>query len=295
MKDLVEHISEAFGNQTVCESVGSSIIRDVFTKPNGQMNYYFSKSKTGWGWDGGYLGTEMQWDKITDSDVEKMSTEEARKLAYKKDSDAYILWLDPQGKFCARTIGNYMVLMDRTMENWTRRTVKSVSQASDSAIVIKNPEKFQTREIRNERRKMKENALALMDAADVAKANAERYKDLLRQKQLKDFNMGDIADQVKAVLDKYTDTVKTISTNLVASNDYRQVVRDLDGIDEDLQKVMSMFKQVVGRNVDYERYNDEKFGSIVQIYRERLTESVGRLNKLISQFNKKYGTGPDED
>jgi Zn-dependent oligopeptidase len=107
--------------------------------------------------------------------------------------------------------------------------------------------------------------------------------------------MGDIADQVKAVLDKYTDTVKTISTNLVASNDYRQVVRDLDGIDEDLQKVMSMFKQVVGRNVDYERYNDEKFGSIVQIYRERLTESVGRLNKLISQFNKKYGTGPDED
>lgn len=287
MKNLTEYIAEAFDSTLLTESIASQKVRDVFTEKDGKLNYYFTNRY------GGMLAREMQWDKLTDADVEEMSTEEARKLAYKKDSDAYILWLDAKGKFQARTMGNYMILMDRSLDRWVRKTVKSVSMACDRALVVKEPDKFQTREIRMERTKQKQGALALMSAADVAKQNIERYKDLLRQKQLQEFNLGDVVAQVEAVLKKYAQMVANISSNLVATNDYKQVTRDLDDIESDMQKIMSVFKQVISRKADYDRYNNEKFQMILQTYRERLVESTDLLSKLIDQFEQKYAIGDE--
>lgn len=287
MKNLTEHIAEAFGLSMLTESIASQKVRDVFTDKDGKLNYYFTNRY------GGTIAREMQWDKLTDADVEEMSTEEARKLAYKKDSDAYILWLDANGKFQARSFGNYMILMDSGLSRWVRNTVKSVSMACDHALVVKDPDKFQTREIRSERTRQKQGALALMSAADVAKQNIERYKDLLRQKQLQEFNMGDVVSQVEAVLKKYAQMVANISSNLVSTNDYKQVTRDLDDIESDLQKIMSVFKRVISRKADYDQYNNEKFQSIIHTYRERLVESADMLSKLIDQFEQKYAIGED--
>lgn len=285
MRSLTEHISTAFGNaELMVESIGSDKIRKAFTMRNGKLSGYFNVYRGG-------IANELQWDKLTDADVQEMSTEEARKLAYKKDSEVYVIWLDPQGEFVARTIGNWATFMDRNFENNVRNTVKSISMASDKALVIADYDKFGTRELKAKRNEARRGALALMSDAEVAKANLKRYRDILNEKRLNELNLGDVIDQVKEVLNDYAKMVGDLTTNVIVTNDYKTVAYALTDIENDVQKIMSYFKNILRDQGSYERYKSHE--TIAADYRKSIVTGVEKLRQLISEFRKKYV--PDEE
>ena len=274
MKTITDYINESM----LLESFGSEKLNALFHNDRGKLDWDFKN----------YLSREMQWDKITDDDIEEMETEDARKLAYKRDSMVYIIWLDPSGHYLGRSIGNFTIMMNYNLRQNIRNTVKSLSMASDKAIVIKDSEKFSTSEIRKIRTEQKKNAIALMSDVEVKKENLERYRKIIQDNKIADINMGDIADSVNDVLEKYSKMVSSISGELVAANDYRSIVDRLNEMDEDIQRIMNWFKEILKRKADYDKY--KKWEVLASGYRSDILRAVDELNKNIDKFNQKYGS-----
>jgi hypothetical protein len=99
--------------------------------------------------------------------------------------------------------------------------------------------------------------------------------------------MGDIAESVKAVLDKYATMVAGLTGELAASNDYKTIIEKLDDMDDEIRKIVSWFKEILKRKEDYDKY--KKWEAIAADYRDRMLNAVDTLSKNIDKFNQKYG------
>lgn len=275
MKDLKEHITDAILANLV-ESITSPKLVDVFTY-NGKLAYQFKQ----------WLSRGMQWDKITDEDIVELSPEEARNIAYKRNSNDYILWLDGEGKFMAKTVGNYLVLFEPinyNMKNqYHRNTVNSISNLASKAYLI--PEKFDTREMRRIREEQKRGALALMDDAQVAKDNLRRYRDILNNKKINELNFGDVAERVTNTIDKFKVVIKNITDEAIATDDFKRASDDFLALRNDINSVITRFSDVLNDERTYKKFGREGFG---QTYRNDLVKSIERLDQSIDAFNEKY-------
>lgn len=274
-------ISEYIVGKTVQlnESFGSVALSDIFRDEKGYLDHMFKR----------YLSREMQWDKITDSDIETMDTEQARRLAYKKDSSAYILWLDPQGKFMGRSIGNYNVLLDWSVERNVRNTVKSLSVASDKAVVIVDPNKFSTTEIKRIRAEQKKNALALTSDAEVARQNIKRYKAEIEKAKVGGKDIGDIVRSVKDTIANYGRLMSDICANIVmcGMKEYTEMSLSMTDMEDTMQQIMSLFKRIA-----YNKTLLDEYGSKNEFFssnrREIIIGLTDKLNTKIGEFNSKY-------
>lgn len=272
-----EYIDECLSN-TVLESMGSGILSDMF-----------SKNRNGKVFIPRYIDNELQWDKITDGDLEELSTEEARKLAYKKNVDYYIIWVDGSGDFLGRTMGNWYVYCKNMWHGKPEYgTAKALSIASDKAYVVKDYEKFSTRELRDSRQKAKEGATALMSAAKIAEENIKRYKSILSERRLQEINFGDVVDSVKKVTESYAYIIGAINDDVICSPDFKETLRTLTDLETEYHGIMDIFKEILREYRQYEDWKRYSNNDMVNWARKDILKGVNNLQNLIDKFNDKY-------
>lgn len=172
MKTLVDFIKES-REEVVLETFQSSIARDVIF---GTIKGSYEKKN---------LGRDFLWDQITDADFEELNPEEARKLAYKRDSNECIFWIDRDNDAAFLSWGNYMFRkLDVEYNRREIKTVKAISELSIKAYVLKDAEKFSTREIRKQRQEAKQNALALKENDKIREENLNKYRTIINSNKL---------------------------------------------------------------------------------------------------------------
>lgn len=194
MKSIVESLKGV-----LLEKYSSSIIEDLFAviDPKSYEGHEFLR--------------KYAWDKITDEDLEKISTQEARKIAYKRKEsewDNLILWIK-NDKLLAWSIGTFMFhTIGDTKWRGIYSSVKAISEAADYAYLLKNQKEFETYELRRLRREAKENALALQDAEDVKNANIARYEKIIAKKSFDQSSpASEITNLLKDITEKYTNAI----------------------------------------------------------------------------------------
>lgn len=275
--DIKEYIIDHLSN-TVLESMGSGILSDMF-----------SKNRNGKVFIPRYIDNELQWDKITDDDIEEFSTEEARKLAYKKTVDYYIIWVDGSGEFLGRTIGNwYVYSVDHRRGKPDYGTAKAMSLASDKAYVVKDYERFSTRELRAARQEQKKDALALKKNAEIAKENIERYKAIISERRLQEINFGDVVDSVKKVTESYAYLIGAINDDVICSPDFKETLSILTDLETEYHSIMDVFKEILNKYRQYEDWKKYSNDEMVEYSRKEILKRVSVLQRQIDDFNNKY-------
>lgn len=139
---------------------------------------------------------ELQWDKISDSDFNKIySVDEALRIMRSRRNGAhYLLWITKKSNYYSYHYENYSELfvyaitVGTDVEFWdghwrerpdsTRGCV--TSHTFNLAIEILDWEKFMSKDLKKQRREAKEGALALQDAQTIAATNMKRYKETLQ-------------------------------------------------------------------------------------------------------------------
>lgn len=196
MKTFVEHLNESL-ERAVLETFQSSIARDVIF---GTMKGWYKKD----------LGKDFLWDQITDADFEELTPEEARKLAYKRDSNECIFWIDGDNHAAFVSWGNYMFRkLDGRYNMREVRSVKTISTIVIKAYVLKDAEKFSTREIRKQRQEAKRNALALKENDEIREENINRYRTIINNNQInKTANTATLMAKLESVTQAYEEAMK---------------------------------------------------------------------------------------
>jgi hypothetical protein len=197
MKSLATFVNEGM----------STSLFETFSAPTAQKIFDAMKMK----WEQKSLGVTLQWDKIPEECFHEITPEEGKKLAYQRNSIADIFWFS-NGELTFRTYGNFSWHMYGVNPRAGRiKSVKKISEISDSAIWIENAEKYSTNALRKERAEQKQGALALKAAEDVKNENIERYQ--------------------KAValikLEKSADEATMVAKLNIATEEYTQAVSDL--------------------------------------------------------------------
>ena len=274
--NIREYITDSL-ERIVTESFGSSKLANIFKDRSGKVSVPR------------YIDNELQWDKITDDDLEEVSVEEARKLAYKKSEDNYIIWLNSAGTIIGCTIGSWRVF---SVNHWRGKpeygTAKAMSYGANMAILVKDHGKFETRELRNARQQAKKDALALKSNAEVAKENIKRYKALLNEKRLQEINFGDVVDTVKKVTENYAELIGAVNDDVVCSDSFVETIRLLEDLEAEYQKIMEVFKTILGQFKSYESWKKYQNDDMVDWARKEIIKGVNTLQKLIDKFNDKY-------
>lgn len=278
MKTLVESIRENC-NAIVLETFQSSIARDVIF---GTMKGWYKKD----------LGRDFLWDQITDADFEELTSEEARKLAYKRDSNECIFWIDRNNNAAFLSWGNYTfrkLCADYIIKQ--NKTVKAISELSTKAYVLKDAEKFSTREIRKQRQEAKQNALALKENDEIREENINRYRTIINSNKLN--NTANTAT-LMAKLESATQT-------------YEEAMKDLRSIDEEnmrqrltaMKELNSLYANIISRlddvamykewagNGDASEYNTARWSKEAIQYAKEFDEEIQKLYKRIDYWKGK--------
>lgn len=213
MEDLKQFIAERLSTQCVSavnEKLSSDKVRELFKS-------FAHSSLTGVK----FMKSLYKWDQMHDDDIQTLDSDEAYRLARKRDSDTLIIWCRLAGgsglqyKVNAVSIGTSMLSSTRERGRFTElfKSVKKASEFSHKAILIKDSSRFSTSELRAARRNAKENALALRKLWEISYENEQRRKQLLDE--LKDKkNTQDIQAYVDQATEIYTRVVPELSKKL---------------------------------------------------------------------------------
>lgn len=198
MKSLSVYVNESL-ERSLFESFEAPSAQKIF---NGIKRKWYQKA----------LGVTLQWDKIPEECFRELTPEEAKRIAYQRNSTADIFWFDENGDVLFRSYGNF---------SWTAfyydkyfgkvKSVKRISELSASAIMIENSEKYSTSTLRKERAEQKRGAIALKAAEDVKNENIERYQTAV----------------ALIKLEKSADEATMVAKLNTATEEYTQAVSDL--------------------------------------------------------------------
>ena len=223
MKTLKDFILES---QNIVESFGSDIIRELVTNDRKKGDYWW------------LIKNELKWDKITDNDVEVMDPKQVLKQIKNDESDTiYCIWCD-DNEVLGRTIGKSLNTLIAGVA-----TIVGLMRKEDvtKAIIIKNWEQFETRDLQKARKEAKEGALALKSNEDILRDNQEKYKKLsavLKASKLqKNADLDKIFDKVTSTLNQVLMSMK-YNENLMRHDSWS--ITELDRIFRDYQDVMEM-------------------------------------------------------
>ena len=208
MKDLKQFIAEGLSARSVNEKLSSDKVRELF-KSFKYSNLTGVKS----------MKSLYKWDQMRDDDLQTIDSDEAYKLARKRDSDALIIWCRLAGggglqyKVNAVSMGTSMLSSARERTTELFKSVKKAAEYSHKAILIKDSSRFSTSELRAARRNAKENALALKELWEISYENKQRRDQLLKELKFKK-NTQDIQAYVDQATEIYTRVVPELSEEL---------------------------------------------------------------------------------
>lgn len=193
MRTLTEHlkmsINESFSSEIISTRI-SSLIR------NG----------------GNKIKSLFQWDKISDEDLEMLSTAEALQSARRRNSQEVIFWVSAD-KCIAITNGIHILAIDPSNYSIEKTlTANKLSKLSDYTFSLKDADRFNTISIKKMRAEAKQNALAFKTNEQVARENASRYEKAkaLMNKGQKD----DIIGWFDASMEIYQNTLSDIGSEI---------------------------------------------------------------------------------
>lgn len=202
MKNLRDFINESVSFQ-VNEAFGNPVLTEFFAGTEFSKNPMLKKSLT--------------WDKIDETDCELMDPEEARKLAYKRNSTDYLVW--KVGKKVAYSIG--MIVYNRSIiknDDLIVFTVKAMSKIATGVMLIHNHNKYSTIELAKLRQEQKKNALALQSDWTVQQANISRYEELKAANKNKVISRLDVVQRFEDLRDRYVAVLTTVTDQDVIMN-----------------------------------------------------------------------------
>ena len=286
MKSLSTFVNESI-NSSILESFGSAGIGSTFKNLKGGLDR----------WAMSYFA----WDKITDEDYEFVTPDEAKRMAYKRDSGDVFIWFEgsrwsegnefkENDRPVCFSIGTYMIQFFNhsvsghygTGRRGNKYSVKNLAENADKVILIKDPNRFITHELKRARREAKENALALKDCYTIAKENQERYKKLLAEKSLeRDANTATIDARIKAITDEYTEFITDITSLETVQSD---AIRDIIEANTQYSKILGYFKSVV--------YWSREGSTRDPVYAKKLLDATdqdaNKLREIMTKARTKY-------
>lgn len=247
LKDVVENIS-------VNESFKSRELGEIL-KGNKGMNL---GNLGGWSY-------ELQWDKISDSDINKIySEDEALRIMRSRKSGArYLLWVTKKSNYYSHryadygdmfvyaiTVGTDVAFWDGHWRERPDSTLGCVtSYTFNFAIEVLDWDKFTSKELKQKRKNAREGALALQDAQAIAATNMARYKDTVQDmKNKKEFlavqaMYEDAMDAYKETsnvwLDLYMEYAQT------GNSSYYKVASNWHKMNQAVDKLIESMKSVI--------------------------------------------------
>lgn len=279
MKPLHQFINEAMFECPVFESFGSQLVGEILSKL--PKNKYTSK----------YLLSMFKWDEITDNDIEKVTPEEACKLAYKRDSDAVVLWISADGELIATTWGHYDIRYMTKAEimgiGWDNcKSVKKLSTFAEYAIVIKDPDKFSTAKLRELRREMKRDALALKTEEEVKAENMKKFEKMKQQMTIeKDANSATLDAKLEKAKSSYNECSEAIDKMELLKDKVKYLVE----LNEKFNEVLDEFDRAILSVEDMESYetkwSKEKAAQMLNILNDTLSKFDAYCKKLLVKIS----------
>ena len=282
MKTLTSIVNESI-ERAVLESFGSEKLSAAFKNLNGKYRDVMRS---------------IAWDKLTDEDYEVLSPEDAKKLAYKRDSNEVFVWftgapgneIEPNDKPVCVTNGNYMI----RFFNWAasgpfgtgrrgdHHTVKNVAENCEKALHILKPENLMTSELRRARAEAKSNALALKSCYDIARENQERYKKLLAEKSLeRDANTATLDARIKEISDEYTAFITEITSLETVTSD---AIRAITAVNQNYTAVLDEYKSALF----WYRESSNPDAVYAKRMLDKASENLSKMREAINKARAKY-------
>ena len=259
MLNLHEYLME----HMVMESFKSDIMRDFW------MGLQKSGRNTGPYFD------MLQWDKITDNDLKKLTKDEALKRMRSQKDPGYLLWMSDRTdtKYGSGATWGWDVCLTH---NGDKRGVKAnhIADDADYAYEIIDPKRFLVKDIQAKRREAREGALALMDAKRIAEKNRERYKEALANMRTPDVEklipkFEEISEMYKNVASEYAQKIVAYLQEDTPS--YWDLSRSWGKINEYYNKIIERLHKV-------KEYKDK--------YDEWALDAYNEFNQLVVAFEK---------
>lgn len=267
-------------------NIDSNILNESFA--SNKLSTIFSINKNSV--EAKYFMRMLQWDKVTDDDIEVLSCEDARKIAYKRDSFDLILWIrgsksldiTEEDKVIAASFGCFDVrIINKNAYSilptkYRNISAKLLSTVCDKAIYIKDDSKFSTRELRAARSSAKENALALRDCQSIAEENRARYEQLKAEKTIgDDVNVVSIKAKVENVSALYMNFVDKF---FVPGEDLKAKIFEFNKVNGLFSDIMEKFELII-------RWSEDKV-SILKLLRS-IDKNIDDLKQVINKLEVK--------
>ena len=278
MKNLHEYLME----HMVMESFKSDIMRD----------FWMGLQKGGR--NRGPYYAMLQWDRITDNDLKKLTKDEALNRMRSQKDPGYLLWVSDRvhSKYDWGTKQTIIFHYNGATWGWdvcltydgNRRNVKAnhIADDSDYAYEIIDPKRFLVKDIQTARFEARKDATALMDAWRIAEKNRERYKEALAnmrtpdaEKLLPKFN--EISEMYQNVVANYAQKVAQVIQEGTPS--YYDISHSWMKINEYYNKIIERLHNIKGYKGSY---NDWALNS----YRE-FNNLVVEFEKLVNNYFEK--------
>lgn len=279
MKTLHEYLTE----HMVIESFQSDILRDFWMglqKRGRNRGSYF------------YM---LQWDKITDDDLKKLTKDEALKRMRSQKDPGYLLWVSDkeQTKYGWRDEPNTTYHYNGATWGWDvcltydgdQRNVKAnhIADMADYAYEIIDPKRFLVKDIQFARREARDGALALMDAWRIAEKNRKRYQEALANMRTPDAEQcitkfEEINEMYKNVVDNYAK--KIVQYLQEGTPSYYDLGRSWQKINDYYNKVIERLHKIKEYKGSYDEWALEAYKEFNTLVRE--------FEKLANDFMQKF-------
>jgi hypothetical protein len=278
MKTLTEYVNESL----VQEAFSSDIFRDFF-------RHFRDKARRGhrvrW--------AALQWDKIKDSDLVKLTKDEALKRMRSRKDPGYLLWVSERGfprtgwprdrkdtfSYNGITYG-WDVIM--SYDGSLSINANNIADTANYAYEVVDPQRFFCKEMQVKRREAREGALALKDPEKVKEENLQRYKEALAKMHTPEAStlvskLEEIAEMYKNVMDKY---VTHFAGKMQEDTPSYVMVSDL------LSKINSEFLSIMRSMANIKNYSEARPDWANNYYKD-FNNLVQRLEKLINDYMSK--------
>lgn len=261
---LYEYLKESV---FVNEAFASNTLKDILTNPE---NKSF--------WSSGYHKNYLKWSDITDDDIEVMEPADAAKLVYKKSGDPlFIFWVNRNGKILCVT--NELFVLYDCVSNI--KSARAASKWSNVAYVIKDFRKFEASELRSQRRKAREGALALKSDLEVARENRERYEELKAKAEVE--KLGDDVSKivlvtVSDVINDYNELIDAITHSEDFAANYWSYSYKLSNLNKEFSSIMNTVHSIL--------YDDNNFKAGIKSYGANMVNIKSKLEQLKESINK---------
>ena len=261
---LYEYLKESV---FVNEAFASNKLRVILTNPE---NKYF--------WNSGYHKNYLKWSDITDDDIDEMEPADAVKLVYKKSGDPiFVLWVNKNGKLLCVT--NELLVLYGTLNNI--KSARTASKWANMAYVIKDFRRFETSELRSQRRKAREGALALKSDLEVARENRQRYEELKAKAEVE--KLGDdvskiVLSTINDVIEDYNELIDAITHSEDFAANYWSYSYKLSNLNKEFSSIMNTVHSIL--------YDDNNFKAGIKSYGANMVNIKSKLEQLKESINK---------